>query len=316
MADLADIERKTGPIEEGRTLKIMNLNLDEIKILLGSEKVTKNQKKRLLKRQKWIETEPDRKIQKREKRKKARQNRTGPYVRVYDHVLSSDENFNQFLHVGIDFGLNHKMTEDEMKDMAKQSQTCYAAYRRLSTATQLHLLGIKPFIDLYKPFLPGIDNWKIHKEKEIEDFPGKCVYLTAEAEETLDTVETGIIYVIGGIVDRNRMPGICNQRAKEFLIPRKRLPIKEHITYKSRCVLTVPHVYQLLLKVGTGSNWKDALLEVLPKKKLNEGNENKTEDKHEDKHEDNCEDNCKDSPEGNPREKTGEELLEKSPEGS
>ena len=55
MADLAvmeNIEKKTGPIEEGRTLKIMNLNLDEIKILLGSEKVTKNQKKRLLKRQK------------------------------------------------------------------------------------------------------------------------------------------------------------------------------------------------------------------------------------------------------------------------
>ena len=41
--------------------------------------------------------------------------------------------------------------------------------------------------------------------------------------------------------------------------------------YKSRCVLTVPHVYQLLLKIGTGSSWKDALLEVLPKKKLNEG---------------------------------------------
>ena len=64
---------------------------------------------------KWIETEPDRKIQKKEKRKKARQNRTGPYTRVYDHELSSNENFEQFLHVGIDFGLNHKMTEDEMK---------------------------------------------------------------------------------------------------------------------------------------------------------------------------------------------------------
>ena len=51
-AVMENIERKTGPIEEGRTLKIMNLNLDEIKILLGSEKVTKNQKKRLLKRQK------------------------------------------------------------------------------------------------------------------------------------------------------------------------------------------------------------------------------------------------------------------------
>ena len=46
----------------------------------------------------------------------------------------------------------------------------------------------------------------------------------------------------------------------------------------------MPHVYQLLLKIGTGSSWKDALLEVLPKKKLNEGI--KTEDKLEDKNED------------------------------
>ena len=116
------------------------------------------------------------------------------------------------------------------KDMAKQSQTCYAAYRRLSTATQLYLLGIQPFIDLYKPFLPGIDNWKIHKDKQIQDFSGKCVYLTAEAEETLETVEKGVVYIIGGIVDRNRMPGICDNRAKELGITRRRLPIKENIT--------------------------------------------------------------------------------------
>ena len=124
--------------------------------------------------------------------------------------------------------------------MAKQSQTCYAAYRRLSTATQLHLLGIQPFIDLYKPFLPGIDNWKIHKEKEIQNYSGKCVYLTAEAEETLETVEKGVIYIIGGIVDRNRMPGICDNRAKELGIIRKRLPIKENITVSLKYHLGIP----------------------------------------------------------------------------
>ena len=54
--------------------------------------------------------------------------------------------------------------------------------------------------------------------------------MTAEAEETLETVEKGVIYIIGGIVDRNRMPGICDNRAKELGITRKRLPIKENIT--------------------------------------------------------------------------------------
>lgn len=275
---LEKIELKTGPIEPGKQLKIMNLSMEEIKVLLDSEKVAKNQKKRLLKRQKWLENEPERKVQKREKRKKARQNRTAPYAKVYDHELSTEQNFENFLHIGIDFGLNERMTEDEMKDMAKQSQTCYAYCRRLPTATQLHLLGIEPFLDQYKPFLPGIMNWKIHKNETIENYLEKAIYLTAEAEETLETVEKGKMYIIGGIVDRNRMPGICHERANTHGITRRKLPIKENISFKSRCVLTVPHVYQLLLKVGTGSSWRDALLEVLPQKKLNEGKAEETKE--------------------------------------
>ena len=78
----------------------------------------------------------------------------------------------------------------------------------------------------------------------------------------------------------------------------------------------MPHVYQLLLKIGTGSSWKDALLEVLPKKKLNEGI--KTEDKLEDKNED-AEDPAVDHPEDD-REAESEEKpeteLEERPEGS
>ena len=75
-------------------------------------------------------------------------------------------------------------------------------------------------------------------------------------------------------------------------------------------MLTVPHVYQLLLKIGTGSSWKDALLEVLPKKKLNEGI--KTEDKID-------ESKSEDDPEDTPEENTGgksENKLEESPEES
>ena len=68
----------------------------------------------------------------------------------------------------------------------------------------------------------------------------------------------------------------------------------------------MPHVYQLLLKIGTGSSWKDALLEVLPKKKLNEGI--KTEDKLEDKNED-AEDPAVDHPEDD-REAESEEKPE------
>ena len=83
-------------------------------------------------------------------------------------------------------------------------------------------------------------------------------------------------------------------------------------------MLTVPHVYQLLLKIGTGSSWKDALLEVLPKKKLNEGI--KTEDKiDEGQPEDDPKDDPEDTPEDAPEENTGgksEYESKESPEDS
>ena len=77
----------------------------------------------------------------------------------------------------------------------------------------------------------------------------------------------------------------------------------------------MPHVYQLLLKIGTGSSWKDALLEVLPKKKLNEGI--KTEDKIEDKNkgpEGGAEDHLEDDGEAK-SEENSEEKTETGPEG-
>ena len=81
------------------------------------------------------------------------------------------------------------------------------------------------------------------------------------------------MYIIGGIVDRNRLPGLCAQRAKELNIPQRRLPIKENIKFASRCVLTVPHVYQLLLKRGQGQTWKEALKSTLSKKKIIDSDE-------------------------------------------
>lgn len=96
----------------------------------------------------------------------------------------------------------------------------------------------------------GWKNWDVHKDptKKVEDYSNKCkfllpiypkdlfqsgIYLTAEADETLETLEPGTMYVIGGVVDRNRLPGVCAERAKKLGITQKRLPIKENITVSS-----------------------------------------------------------------------------------
>ena len=34
-------------------------------------------------------------------------------------------------------------------------------------------------------------------DKNLKDFEGKCIYLTAEAEKPLDSVDPGVLYIIG-----------------------------------------------------------------------------------------------------------------------
>ena len=73
--------------------------------------------------------------------------------------------------------------------MAKQTQTCYSIQRRLEMPSQLYFLDFTPHYQLYKTYLPGIDNWKIDKSDTIKNNLQNAVYLTAEADELLDTVD-------------------------------------------------------------------------------------------------------------------------------
>ena len=196
----------------------------------------------------------------------------------YEHQLCTREQRKDNICIGLDFGLNEYVTEDEMKgtffiikkllfitilkDMAKQSQTCYSIQRRLEMPSQLFFLQFTEELRrLYQTYLPGIANWTIDTSDTIANNITNSVYLTAEADELLDTVDKGTIYIIG-------YTGLCHARAVELNIPQRRLPIKENVKFASRCVLTVPHVYQLLLKRGQGQSWKEALKSTLSKKKI------------------------------------------------
>ena len=94
------------------------------------------------------------------------------------------------------------------------------------------------------------------------------IYLTAEADEVINEVEPGVVYVIGGMVDRNRLPGICHERAKKMNLKTKRIPIRENIKFNARCVLTVNHVFEILLNRMNGKSWPESLLSVLPNRKI------------------------------------------------
>ena len=76
---------------------------------------------------------------------------------------------------------------------------------------------------------------------------GKLVYLTSEADDALLEIEPDTVYVIGGIVDHNRLKGLTHRDATARGVRTARLPLEETIDMASRKVLTINHCYEVLL---------------------------------------------------------------------
>lgn len=73
------------------------------------------------------------------------------------------------------------------------------------------------------------------------------VYLTADADDTLGKLEADKVYVIGGLVDRNRYKRLCEDKAQGQGIATARLPIERHINLAGTRVLTVNQVYAIMV---------------------------------------------------------------------
>ncbi|GMK60034.1 hypothetical protein CspeluHIS016_0902510 [Cutaneotrichosporon spelunceum] len=109
--------------------------------------------------------------------------------------------------------------------------------------------------DLFDPHLP---------------FPAsrQLVYLSADAEEELSTLSEDEVYIIGGIVDRNRHKNLCQGKAEGLGIRTARLPIGSFIeNLPTRKVLTVNQVYEILLSYLALKDWKAAFEAVIPPRK-------------------------------------------------
>jgi len=95
----------------------------------------------------------------------------------------------------------------------------------------------------------------------------KLVYLTSDATETIDTLHEDCAYIIGGIVDRNSLKGISYATACKQGIRTVKLPLKENYAMAATHVLTVNHVFDILLNYHRLKDWKEAIELVLPPRK-------------------------------------------------
>jgi tRNA (guanine9-N1)-methyltransferase len=112
----------------------------------------------------------------------------------------------------------------------------------------------------------------------------KLVYLTGDSPNTLTTLDDNTTYIIGGIVDRNRLKFAAIERAASINathpllnIQTARLPLDEHIDFKgSTRILTCNHVFEILQRYRENgyTDWRASIMAVLPcRKDVEERNE-------------------------------------------
>jgi len=116
----------------------------------------------------------------------------------------------------------------------------------------------------------GAENWGMKlMEKHYLDYFGKdqLVYLTGDATEDLIEIDKNTHYIIGGLVDHNRLKFATLNQAQSEGLRVIRLPISQHIALKSSTILSVNHVFELMLKVSNGDSWGDAVKSTIPERK-------------------------------------------------
>ncbi|XP_077222833.1 tRNA (guanine(9)-N1)-methyltransferase-like protein [Tasmannia lanceolata] len=172
----------------------------------------------------------------------------------------------------IDLEFSDLMNPNEISSLVQQIMYCYAVNGRCTSPGHLWLTGCRGEIEAQLQKLPGFDKWFIEKESQsyieaLQDQKENLVYLTADAETVLDELDPKKIYVVGGLVDRNRWKGITMKKAQDQGIQSAKLPIASYLKMSSSQVLTVNQVVEILLKFLETRNWKSSFFQVVPQRK-------------------------------------------------
>ncbi|CAL4885113.1 unnamed protein product [Urochloa decumbens] len=174
--------------------------------------------------------------------------------------------------VVLDLEFADLMRPNEIHSLTQQIMYCYAVNGRSANPAHLWLTGCSGEMATHLQRIPGYDKWIIEKAAKpyleaFEDRKENLVYLTADAETVLDDLDMSKIYIIGGLVDRNRWKGITQKKAAEQGIQSAKLPIGNYLKMSSSQVLTVNQVFEIMLKFVETRDWKTAFFHVIPQRK-------------------------------------------------
>jgi tRNA (guanine9-N1)-methyltransferase len=177
--------------------------------------------------------------------------------------------------VCLDCSFEEQMSDKEIYSLAKQIRYCYSTNKGAQHPVRVMVTSLKGKTLEVLQNVPGLEQWEhrefYHSDKDIlEAYPdkSKLVYLTSDSETVLKGLDDDKVYIIGGIVDRNRLKRAAINRAEPLGIATAKLPISDHLDMTATKVLTCNHVFDILVKwKECDKDWKKTMLEVLPNRK-------------------------------------------------
>jgi len=196
----------------------------------------------------------------------------------------------------IDCSFESQMSTKELSSLSRQIAHAYSFNKRAHEPIHLCVTDLKRDGDCRAVLAKQggyPDEWKFFAEKalseggSVPDFAiDDLVYLTADSPNTIATLDSSKTYVIGGIVDRNRLQKATLHRAAALGIATARLPIGEIMKMQATKVLTVNHVAEILARFKTTNSWETAMVETLPQRKGGELRDGPADDDDEEEEDD------------------------------
>uniref|UniRef100_A0A1Q3EZX0 tRNA (guanine(9)-N(1))-methyltransferase n=1 Tax=Culex tarsalis TaxID=7177 RepID=A0A1Q3EZX0_CULTA len=245
----------------------------------GEPAMSKRQLKKQLKMQKWEATKKEKRAKEREKMRARKleaikaglPTRTGPSRKELKRNKVDYSRADISVVVDLSFDADMMIDKDVAK-CVKQLLRIYTMNRRSERPIPLHFTGIREggAVERHLNRNDGYQHWDVRYSSEsfVKLFDReKLIYLTSESDNVLDELEKDHVYVIGGLVDHNQHKGHCHSLADQLGIRHARLPLSEHVVIKTRTILTINQVFEILMKVHLGKKWQETLLEVLPMRK-------------------------------------------------
>ena len=101
--------------------------------------------------------------------------------------------------------------------------------------------------------------------------------MTADSPNVIDELDESKVYIIGGIVDRNRYKNLTFDKAIAQGISHAKLPILDHVKLSTSSVLTINQIFEMMVVQFHLKNWKETFEKVIPERKVQGYEEKKKE---------------------------------------